>query len=83
MLKCVLSWCNFSYFSFVCRQLCVLLNCEDVFKTLAVILLNEKNLKFASSMVEHLNTILLTSPELFSFRVKLKDLGSEVNYMNI
>lgn len=67
--------------SFIIRQLCVLLNCEDVFKTLAVILLNEKNLKFASSMVEHLNTILLTSPELFSFRVKLKDLGSEESRM--
>ncbi|XKL59384.1 hypothetical protein PGB90_000400 [Kerria lacca] len=63
--------------SFIIRQLCVLLNSEDVFKTLAKVLLNEVNLKFASNMVEHLNTILLTSPELFSLRTKLKDLKTE------
>ncbi|KAK7584320.1 hypothetical protein V9T40_005283 [Parthenolecanium corni] len=63
--------------AFIIRQLCVLLNSEDVFKTLAIILLDEEDLKFASNMVEHLNTILLTSPELFTLRVKLKDLKTE------
>ncbi len=66
-------------FFFECRQLCVLLNSEDIFRTLAIILLDEEDLEFASSMVEHLNTILLMSPELFSFRVKLKDLKTEVS----
>lgn len=60
------------------RQLCILLNAEDIYKTLAKILLQETNLKFASLMVEHLNMILLTSSELFELRNRLKDLNSEV-----
>ncbi|KAI4468980.1 tax1 binding protein-related [Holotrichia oblita] len=62
--------------SFIIRQLCVLLNAEDIYRTLAQILLNEPNLKFASLMVEHLNFILLTSSELFDMRTKLKNLDS-------
>lgn len=61
------------------RQLCVLLNAEDIYRTLAQILLNEPNLKFASLMVEHLNFILLTSSELFDMRTKLKNLDSPVS----
>ncbi|GLH02434.1 protein VAC14 homolog [Gryllus bimaculatus] len=59
--------------SFIIRQLCVLLNSEDIYKTLAEILRHEENLKFASTMVQTLNTILLTSSELFELRTKLKD----------
>nr|CAH7759487.1 unnamed protein product [Callosobruchus chinensis] len=51
--------------SFIIRQLCVLLNAEDLYTTLAQILLKETNLKFASLMVEHLNMILFTSSELY------------------
>lgn len=61
-----------------CRQLCVLLNSKDIYLTLAQILLVEENLKFASIMVETLNTILLTSSELFELRSQLKDLKNEV-----
>lgn len=66
--------------SFIIRQLCVLLNSEDVYKVLALMLIDEDNLKFASLMVEQLNTILLTSPELFQLRMKLKDLKTEESY---
>ena len=65
--------------AFIIRQLCVLLNSEDIYRTLAEILLHEEDLKFASIMVETLNTILLTSSELFDLRTKLKDLNSEVS----
>jgi vacuole morphology and inheritance protein 14 len=57
----------------------VLLNSEDIYRTLSEILLYEEDLKFASNMVETLNTILLTSSELFELRTKLKDLKTEVS----
>ncbi|KAJ9577283.1 hypothetical protein L9F63_006122, partial [Diploptera punctata] len=63
--------------AFIIRQLCVLLNSEDIYRSLAEILLHEKQLKFASIMVQTLNSILLTSSELFQLRNKLKDLNSE------
>jgi vacuole morphology and inheritance protein 14 len=55
------------------------LNSEDIYRTLSEILLHEEDLKFASTMVETLNTILLTSSELFELRTKLKDLKTEVS----
>lgn len=63
--------------AFIIRQLCVLLNSEDIYRTLSEILLHEEDLRFASIMVETLNTILLTSSELFELRTKLKDLKTE------
>ncbi|XP_063225932.1 protein VAC14 homolog isoform X2 [Bacillus rossius redtenbacheri] len=62
---------------FIIRQLCVLLNSEDVYTTLSKILVEEENCRFISIMVENLNTILLTSSELFDLRMKLKDLKTE------
>lgn len=56
-----------------------MLNSEDIYKTLAEILLDETDLKFASLMVEQLNVILLTSAELFELRTSLKDLNSKVS----
>ena len=57
----------------------MLLNSEDIYRTLSEILLHEEDLRFASVMVETLNTILLTSSELFELRTKLKDLKTEVS----
>jgi vacuole morphology and inheritance protein 14 len=57
----------------------VLLNSEDIYRTMSEILLHEEDLRFASVMVETLNTILLTSSELFELRTKLKDLKTEVS----
>lgn len=60
------------------RQLCLLLNAENIFHSMADILLREEDLKFASTMVHTLNTILLTSTELFQLRNQLKDLRTLV-----
>ena len=65
-------------FFFKCRQLCVLLSAEDIYRSFAEILIQEKNCRFASVMVETLNTLLLTSSELFPLRRKLKDLNTKV-----
>lgn len=65
--------------SFVLRQLCVLLSAEDIYRTFAEILIEEKNCRFASVMVETLSTLLLTSSELFPLRRKLKDLSTKAN----
>jgi vacuole morphology and inheritance protein 14 len=61
----------------------VLLNSEDIYRSMSEILLHEEDLKFASIMVETLNTILLTSPELFELRTKLKDLKTEVSNLKL
>ncbi|XP_076055843.1 protein VAC14 homolog [Oratosquilla oratoria] len=61
---------------FIIRQLCVMLSAEDIYRTLAELLLKEENLTFASLMVQTLSSILLTSKELFTLRLKLKDLSS-------
>ncbi|XP_014237916.1 protein VAC14 homolog [Trichogramma pretiosum] len=63
--------------SFIIRELCVLLNAEKIFKVLAKTLREEHNLSFASLMVQTLNEILLTCPELFDLRLKLKNLDCE------
>lgn len=60
------------------RQLCLLLHAENIFHSMADILLKEEDLKFASTMVQTLNTILLTSAELFQLRNQLKDLRTQV-----
>lgn len=65
--------------AFIIRELCVLLSAEDIYKTLAKILLEEPNLGFACTMIQTLNVILLTSSELFDLRNKLKDLDSLVS----
>lgn len=65
--------------AFIIRELCILLSAEDIYKTLAEILLEESNLSFARTMIQTLNVILLTSSELFDLRNKLKDLESLKN----
>uniref|UniRef100_A0AAY4DU86 Protein VAC14 homolog n=1 Tax=Denticeps clupeoides TaxID=299321 RepID=A0AAY4DU86_9TELE len=58
-------------------SLCLLLHAENIFHSMADILLKEEDLKFASTMVQTLNTILLTSAELFQLRNQLKDLHTQ------
>jgi len=65
--------------AFIIRELCVLLSAEDIYKTLAKILLEEQNLSFACTMIQTLNVILLTSSELFDLRNKLRHLDSAVS----
>ncbi|KIL70288.1 hypothetical protein M378DRAFT_195396 [Amanita muscaria Koide BX008] len=58
--------------SLIIRQLCLNLNTEKIYRTLAEILEKEEDLEFASVMVQKLNIILITSPELVEFRKRLK-----------
>ncbi|KAL4247019.1 VAC14 family protein [Abortiporus biennis] len=60
--------------SLIIRQLCLNLNTERIYRTFAEILEKEEDLEFASKMVEKLNMILITSPELAEFRRRLKSL---------
>lgn len=64
---------------FFSRQLCILLNAENIYRAFATALLEEHNFKFVSTMIDYLNTILLTSSELFELRNKLKDLSTREN----
>lgn len=60
-------------------QLCILLNAEVIYRIFAEIIFEETtNLKFASTMVRTLNTILFTTSELFELRMHLKDITNEV-----
>ncbi|KAK2466024.1 hypothetical protein APHAL10511_001666 [Amanita phalloides] len=58
--------------SLIIRQLCLNLNTEKIYRTFAEILEKEEDLEFASVMVQKLNIILTTSPELGDFRKRLK-----------
>jgi vacuole morphology and inheritance protein 14 len=64
--------------SLIIRQLCLHLNAERIFRTIAEILEKDDDLEFASMMVIKLNMILITSPELADFRRRLKNLESKV-----
>ncbi|TFK20368.1 ARM repeat-containing protein [Coprinopsis marcescibilis] len=60
--------------SLIVRQLCVYLNTEKIYRTFAEILEKEEDLDFASLIIQKLNIILTTSPELAEFRRRLKSL---------
>ena len=70
------------YVMLVFRQLCLLLNAEDIYRTISEILVASDDLKFATNMVQTLNSILLTATELFELRNQLKDLNTEVRIFN-
>ena len=82
--------------SLIIRQLCLHLNAERIFRTIAEILEKDdvslswfiaatraetQDLDFASMMVVKLNMILITSPELADFRRRLKNLESKDGQM--
>eukprot|EP00850_Spirogloea_muscicola_P017786 SM000156S02142 [mRNA] locus=s156:150077:156272:- [translate_table: standard] len=58
--------------SLAVRQLCVLLEAEKVYRECASILESEKDLEFATIMVQALNLILFTAPEMTDLRLVLK-----------
>ncbi|KAF8969322.1 vacuolar protein 14 C-terminal Fig4p binding-domain-containing protein [Flammula alnicola] len=60
--------------SLIIRQLCLNLNTEKIYRTFAEIIEKEDDLEFASVIVQKLNIILITSPELAEFRKRLKSL---------
>ena len=57
----------------VIRKLCSLLDSSDIYMALAKILSEKKDLEFTSVMVQTLNLILLTAPELSPLRKSLKE----------
>lgn len=67
-----------SFPPFISRQLCILLNAEDIYLTLSEILVIYNDARFSCQMVHTLNSILLTSTELFELRNQLKELKTEV-----
>lgn len=70
---------NLNQFQILFSQLCILLNAEVIYRIFAEIIFEEtSNLKFASTMVRTLNTILFTTSELFELRMHLKDITNEV-----
>ncbi|KAF2664638.1 vacuole morphology and inheritance protein [Microthyrium microscopicum] len=60
----------------IIRQLCVSLNPERIFRTLADCLEKEEDVEFASIMVQNLNNNLITAPELSDLRKRLRNLDS-------
>eukprot|EP01094_Clydonella_sp_ATCC50884_P026543 TRINITY_DN7317_c0_g1_i1.p1 TRINITY_DN7317_c0_g1~~TRINITY_DN7317_c0_g1_i1.p1 ORF type:complete len:692 (-),score=190.76 TRINITY_DN7317_c0_g1_i1:141-2159(-) len=62
--------------SLITRQLSLFISPEKIYRALANIVLKEKDLVFASIMIQTLNVILLTSSELHEMRLNLKNLMS-------
>ena len=56
----------------IIRKLCSLLDSSSIYMTMAKILGDKADLDFVSLMVQTLNLILLTAPELQSLRHSLK-----------
>ncbi|GFS06659.1 protein VAC14 homolog [Elysia marginata] len=63
--------------AFIIRQLSIYLSAEAIFRSLAEILTEESDITMASTMVQCLNTILLTSTEIYELRTQLKELNTE------
>ncbi|KAI9033631.1 vacuolar protein 14 C-terminal Fig4p binding-domain-containing protein [Phycomyces nitens] len=65
--------------SLIIRQLCMSLDPERIYCTIADILENDEDLEFASIMIQQLNIILITSSELSDLRKRLRNLDSKDN----
>lgn len=67
----------------ILRSLCVLLNAERIYRELATILEGEADLEFATIIIQALNLILLTAPELLELRALLKQSLSNTEGRNL
>ncbi|GES94101.1 ARM repeat-containing protein [Rhizophagus clarus] len=67
--------------SLIIRHLCLSLNSERIYRTFAEILEREEDIEFASNMVQNLNSILITTPELSDLRKRLKNLETKDEQM--
>ncbi|XP_030376213.1 protein VAC14 homolog isoform X2 [Scaptodrosophila lebanonensis] len=64
--------------SLIIRKLCELLNADYIYRTFAEIIAEQMpNLKLAATIVRMLNSILLTSTELFELRNSLRHISNE------
>lgn len=59
----------------IIRQLCISLNPERIYRTLAEILERDDDIEFSSIMVQNLSNNLLTAPELSDLRMRLRNLN--------
>src|SRR5438067_1334373 len=63
----------------IIRQLCVSLDPERIYRTLAEILEKDEDVEFASIMIQILNNNLITAPELAGLRKRLRSLDTKVS----
>lgn len=61
----------------IIRQLCINLDPERIYRTLAGIIEREEDVEFASFMVQHLNNNLITAPELAEMRRRLRNVETK------
>ena len=61
----------------IIRQLCINLQPERIYRTLAEIIEKDEDIEFASIMVQNLNNNLITAPELAELRKRLRTLSSD------
>lgn len=60
----------------IIRQLCINLQPERIYRTLAEIIEKDEDIEFASIMVQNLNNNLITAPELAELRKRLRNLDA-------
>ena len=65
--------------NYIIRQLSIYLGPEDIYRSMAEQIQNERDLKFARLFVETLHTIMFTANELSSLRESLRLLSSTVS----
>jgi len=63
--------------SFIVKHLCLIMNAEDIFRSLSEILLDYQDFSFSYKMVQILNKILLTSSELNDLRCQLRGMKTD------
>lgn len=63
--------------SLIIRQLCINLNPDRIYRSLAEILERDEDLEFASIMVQNLHNNLIIAPELADMRRRLKNLDTK------
>lgn len=65
----------------IIRQLCINLQPERIYRTLADCIEKDEDIEFASIMVQNLNNNLITAPELAELRKRLRNLESRDGQM--
>ncbi len=65
----------------IIRQLCINLQPERIYRTLADCIEKDEDIEFASIMVQNLNNNLITAPELAELRKRLRNLESKDGQM--
>jgi len=67
--------------SLIIRQLCINLQPERIYRTLADCIEKDEDIEFASIMVQNLNNNLITAPELAELRKRLRNQDSKDGQM--